>query len=211
MDTVNTRSTSVGFIGTRLKAIINKLRDYRASYFLDEELPVSGLLRSWREEGDIIYFCLTSDGMTDKEWVKYLEGKGCYYDKDYIKQVLNSSDFRTTNGVTTEFAVLKGVHFGNNDRITEKIRVEADKYKFRKLNIEEACLLQRITMKELEVMGLWRIVAMTEPINDSKGIPRLLRVGCGDKGRKFERYRDRSNRRWSRGGGFAFAVSSTFS
>src|SRR3989338_4837086 len=83
--------------------------------------------------------------------------------------------FSVTSDGTTEVAVLKGMLFEDNDRITKKIRAEADKRKLSKPNAELACLIrEKFTDKEIEAMGLWYIVAMHEPINDSDGDPFLL-------------------------------------
>ncbi|MDO8590106.1 MAG: hypothetical protein Q7R69_02440, partial [bacterium] len=117
-------------------------------------------------------------------------------------------DFKPTNGVTTEVAVLKGMLFEDNDRITKKIRAEADKRKLSKPNAELACLIrEKFTDKEIEAMGLWYIVAMHEPINDSDGDPSLLIADRDDDGRWLCAYGGGPDYRWGCGNGFAFAVS----
>ena len=129
---------------------------------------------SWREEGGVIYFSVTSDGITGEEWINRLEDKG-FRVSDYAKVLLRSPDFKPTSGVTTEVAVLKGMMlFGGNDRTTKKIRAEADNRKLTKPNAELACLIrEKFTDKEIEGMGLWWIVVM-DPIKDSGGVPLLL-------------------------------------
>ncbi|MDP3794037.1 MAG: hypothetical protein Q8R07_04800, partial [Candidatus Uhrbacteria bacterium] len=105
-------------------------------------------------------------------------------------------------------AVLKGMLFEDNDRITKKIRAEADKRKLSKPNAELACLIrEKFTDKEIEAMGLWYIVAMHEPINDSGGDPHLLSADRVDDGRWLGACYGRPDDRWDRGDGFAFAVS----
>ena len=171
------------------------------------EWVVSKQTHSWHEEDGVIYFSVTSDGTTGEDWIKRLEGNG-FRVGDYAKQVLRSPDFKPTNGVTTEVAVLKGMLFEDNDRITKKIRAEADKRKLSKPNAELACLIrEKFTDKEIEAMGLWYIVAMHEPINDSDGGPHLLLAYRFDDGRWLIAYDGRPDYRWGRGGGFAFAVS----
>ena len=161
----------------------------------------------WREEDGVIYFSVTSDGTTGEDWITRLESKG-FRVGDYAKQVLRSPDFKPTNGVTTEVAVLKGMLFEDNDRITKKIRAEADKRKLSKPNAELACLIrEKFTDKEIEAMGLWYIVAMHEPINDSGGDPNLLDADRHDDGRWLHASYDRPDGRWYRDYGFAFAVS----
>ncbi|MEK7606653.1 MAG: hypothetical protein AAB444_00415, partial [Patescibacteria group bacterium] len=83
---------------------------------------------SWREEDGVIYFSVTSDGTTGEDWIKRLEGNS-FHIEDYAKQVLRSPDFKPTNGVTTEVAVLKCRLFEDNDRITKKIRAYAEAFR----------------------------------------------------------------------------------
>lgn len=174
---------------------------------MNGHFSVSEPIRSWREEDDIIYFSVTSDGTTGEDWIKRLEGNG-FRVGDYAKQVLRSPDFKPTNGVTTEVAVLKGMLFEDNNRITKKIRAEADKRKLSKPNAELACLIrEKFTDKEIEAMGLIWIVAMHEPINDSGCDPLLLNAYRVDDGRWLYAYYGRPDSRWDRDGGFAFAVS----
>jgi hypothetical protein len=162
---------------------------------------------SWREEDGVIYFKVVSDATTGEDWIKRLEGNG-FRVGDYAKQVLRSPDFKPTNGVTTEVAVLKGMLFEDNDRITKKIRAEADKRKLLKPNAELACLIrEKFTDKEIEAMGLWYIVAMHEPINDSDGGPVLLYADRCVDGRWLDACSGGPGRRWYRDDGFAFAVS----
>src|SRR3989344_2067345 len=139
---------------------------------------------SWREEDGVIYFSVTSDGTTGKDWIARLESKGFCLLDGYAKQLLSSLDFKPTNGVTTEVAVLKGMLFEGDDRTSKTIRAEADKRKLTKPNAEVACLIrEKFADKELEAMGLLWIVVMHEPIKDSGGYPRLLRAGRRGGGR----------------------------
>ena len=193
----------------RIEAVWNKLGgEDGVDRFLRDELSVSEPTRSWREEDGVIYLPpLFSDGTTGPLWIPRLEKQG-FRIEDYAKQVLRSPDFKPTNGVTTEIAVLKGVLFEDNDRSTKKIRAEADKRKLEKPNAELACLIrEKFTDKDIEAMGLWYIVAMHEPINDSDGDPYLLSADRYDDGRWLSACDYRPDYRWFRGLGFAFAVS----
>ena len=205
---MSTEFASDGLTAGQLNAIVIKLGGHdMALRFLRDELSVSEPSRSWREEDGVIYFSVTSDGTTGEDWIKRLEGNG-FRVGDYAKQVLRSSDFKPTNGVTTAVAVLKGMLFEDNDRITKKIRAEADKRKLSKPNAELACLIrEKFTDEEIEAMGLWYIVAMHEPINDSGGDPRLLNAYRYDVGRWLSACFGRPGDRWFRVSGFAFAVS----
>ena len=207
---MSTEFASASLTAGQLNAIVKKLGGHdMALRFLRDELSVSEPTRSWREEDGVVYFSVTSDGTTGEDWIKRLEGNG-FRVGDYAKQVLRSPRFVPTNGVVTEVAVLKGMLFEDNDRITKKIRAEADRRKLSKPNPELACLIrEKFTDKEIEAMGLWYIVAMHEPINDSDGDPDLLVAHRDDGGRWLRAFRGRPGHRWDRDYGFAFAVSST--
>jgi hypothetical protein len=128
--------------------------------FLRGELSVSEPTRSWREEDGVIYFSVTSDGTTGEEWINRLEGND-FRMINYPKSVLRSPDFKPTTGVTTKIGVLKGMLFSDDDRITKKIRAEADRRTFTKPNAEVACLVRtKFTDPEIEAMGLFGIVVM---------------------------------------------------
>lgn len=168
------------------------------------EWIVSGL---WRERDGIIYFSVTSDGTGGKGWIKRLKDKG-FRIGDYAKSLLCSSDFKPTSNVTYEIAVLKGVLFEDDDRITKKIRAEADKRKLAKPNAEVACLIrEKFSDKELEAMGFWWIIVMHEPIKDSDGGSNLLGVVRDDVGRWLRAYYGLPGSRWGRDGGFVFVAS----
>ena len=163
--------------------------------------------RRWREQDGVIYFSVTSNGMTGPQWIEHFEKKGIQLSK-WAKDVLLSPDFKPTNGVTTEVAILKGMLFEDNDRITSKIRTEADKRKLIKPEAELGCLIRdTFTDKEIEAMGLVWIVAFHKPIKDSVGVPRLLSADRDGDGPWLSACYDRPGSRWGRGGGFAFAVS----
>jgi hypothetical protein len=190
-----------------LKSFFNKLGGIEgARRFLRDELSVSEPTRSWREEDGVIYFSVTSDGATGEDWIKRLSGNG-FRVGDYAKQVLRSPDFKPTNGMTAEVAVLKGLLFADN-RITRQIRAEADKRKLEKPNAELACLIRlKFTDKEIEAMGLIWIVTMHEPINDSNGDLDLLGASRDGSCRWLGSCHGSPGRRWYRDDGFAFAVS----
>jgi hypothetical protein len=168
------------------------------------EWIVSKPIRSWREQDGVIYFSVTSDGTTGEDWIIRLESKG-FRVGDYAKQVLRSPDFKPTNGVTTEVAVLKGMLFPDKDRITKKIRVEANKRKLGKPSAELACLIRlKFADKEIEDMGLTWLIVMHEPIKDGDGGPDLLGVSRGGGGRWLDAYCGSPGDGWGRGSGFVF-------
>lgn len=194
------------------EAIVNKLGgEAQAEKFLRGEIAVSESARKWREQDGVIYFSVISDGTTGNEWIARLKKKG-FRISARAKSVLRSPDFKPTSGVTTEVAVLRGMLFNTNHRVTKKIRVEADKRKLEKSNAEVACLIREKFMdEEIEVMGLCRIAVMHELIKDSDGDPFSLCVCLQDvgfhNGRRLDAYHDSPDVWHSRDEGLVFAVS----
>lgn len=177
---------------------------------LSGEITISKPKRAWREQDGVIYFSVTSDSTTGEEWIKRLEGKD-FRVSDYAKSVLRS-DFKPTDGVTTEIAVLKGMLFEDKDRITNKIRAEADKRKLIKPNAEVACLIrEKFTDEEIKAMGLWGIITMHEPIKDSDGDPDLLGADRFVVGGWLLAYYVSPDSGWGRGCGFAFVAFRKYS
>jgi hypothetical protein len=193
-------------LGT-IEAIMNRLGGMEgAKRFLRGELVISELVRKWREENGVINLgSVTSDGATGQDWIERLEKKG-FKVGNCSKSILLSADFKPTIGVATEVVVLKGELF-SNDRVTRNIRAEADKRDWLKPNTEVACLIrEKFTDKEIEAMGLWGIVVMHEPIKDSGGRPGLFSANRRGGGCRLSAFCGGPFDRWSRGGGFAFAV-----
>jgi len=173
------------------------------------EGDTSGLssVPKWREQDGVIYFSVTSDGTTGPQWIERLEKKG-FRIGNYAKSIFYSDDFKPTNGVTTQIAVLKGEMFADSDRTTKNIRAEADKRKLIKPNAEVACLIrEKFADEEIKAMDLWWIVTMHEPIKDSDGDPSLLSADRNVDGRWLSAGYDRPDRRWNRSNGFAFAFA----
>lgn len=119
---------------------------------------------------------------------------------------------KTTSGVTTEIAVLKGVLFTDCNRITKKIRAFAkafrtpDKRKLKKPSNKVARLIrEKFTNKEFKDMRLWAIVVMHEPI---KGLDSISVLQSAERSRWLNAHDDRPDYKWNRGFGFAFAISS---
>lgn len=192
----------------QIEAIVNKLGGMEGALrFLRGKTLITEPERKWREENGIIYFSVTSDGTTGEEWITRLESKG-FRISDYAKSILCSKDFKPTSGVTTEIAILKGMLFEDSNRTTKKIRTEAESRKLTKPGAEIACLIrENFSDKEIEAMGLYWIVIMHEPINDSDGDPRLLIVGRVDFGSWLITSYGFPGREWVRGSGFAFVAS----
>jgi hypothetical protein len=165
------------------------------------------LVHSWREQDGVIYFSVESDGTTGEDWITRLENKG-FHVGDYAKQVFCSPDFKPTSGVTIEIVILKGTLFEYNYiRTAKHIHAEANKRKLDKPNAEVACLIrEKFTDEEIKAMGLYWIVVMHEPINDSDDNPIFLRVDRGGSGNWLYAYFEPDDG-WGSESGFAFVVS----
>ena len=192
----------------QVNAIVKKLGGHEAVLkFLRGELLVSEPTRNWREVNGVIYFSVTSDGTTGEEWIARLEGKG-FRIGDHAKRILRSADFKPTTDITTEVAVLKGMLFEDNERITKNIRKVAGERKLETPNAEISCLIREMfTDEEIKAMGLTWIVAMHEPIKDSDGGPDLLDADRDGDEQWLGACYGRPDGRWCRQDGFAFAVS----
>jgi hypothetical protein len=154
----------------------NFVRERKSRLAVPTETKAVESVPRWREEDGVIRFSVTSDGTIGEDWIARLKKKG-FRVGDYAKQLLLSDEFKPTSGVTHEVAVLKGMLFSDNDRITSKVRAEATCRNLSVPKAEVACLIrEKFTDKELEAMGLWLIIVMHEPIKNSDGSPRLLDV-----------------------------------
>jgi len=191
----------------RVEAVWNKLGgEDGVDRFLRGDLVVSEPTCRFREKDGVIYLAVTSNGMTGPQWIEHLEGKG-FRVSDYAKQPLRSKDFRPTTGMTYEIAILKGLLFEENDRVTSKIRAKAESLNLTKPNAEVVCLIrENFSDEEIKAMGLTRIIVMHEPIKDADGYPNLFGAYRLDDGRRLYADYDYPDRRWRDDGGFAFSV-----
>ena len=161
----------------------------------------------WYEIDGVIYFSVTSDGTAGEDWINRLERKGCCV-MDDAKQILLSSEFKPTNGVTTEVAVLRGTCWPNQYRTTREVRFEARKRAFFEPSIEEACLIrEKLPDDSIEVMGFVSIITMHEPIHAIDGKPFLLCTSRSDTTPVLSSRYDRPGREWDRNSAFAFVAS----
>ena len=168
--------------------------------------------KSWHEKDGIIYFSVTSDGTTGEDWITRLENKG-FPVADYPMEVLRSSDFKPTKGLTTEVAVLKGMLFEDNDRIIKKIYAEGVLRNLSRPKAEVACLIrEKFTDEDIADMGMCWIATMHEPISssDTDDVPALAIAFRAINDRcRYENYGKSYSDRWNCDCGFAFAVSQT--
>lgn len=173
-------------------------------------------IRSWHEKDGVIYFSLSRCLFGGEGWISYFGVEGVRM-SDNTKSILYSDGFKLTHNEPIEIAVLKDTLFATDDDLTVKnIRAEAYKGTFtqgRKLfdpNADVACLIrQEFGDNEIKAMGVWWIVTMHEPIEDSDGNLSLLNAnrGCDRVGHCLGQYDGRPDFSYSRDSGFAFAVS----
>lgn len=195
---------SANLTAGQLNAIVKKLGGHEAALKF-----LRGELNKWREQDDVIYFSVTSDGTTGAEWISRLKSKGIEI-CDYAKHILYYKGFNPSSGITYEIAVLKGKIFRIEDSINSKIFKEAKKRKLTKPNFEIACLMrEKFSDKELDDMGLDFLVTMHKPLIDptgGNGSLYGLRFGIGSY---LHASFFHSDDHWPTRTGFAFVVSQT--
>ncbi|MBU4453086.1 hypothetical protein KKH24_02410 [Patescibacteria group bacterium] len=178
-----------------------------ARRLLRGELVVSEPIRPWYEKDGIIYLSspLIADGTTGADWITRLEGAGKSVSR-YAKSVLRSVDFvPSPAGTVYQIAILKGSLFEDSARITANICAKATELGFTKLHAEVACLIrEKFSDDDIKAMGLWRIIAMHDPFEDSDGSPDLLGACRDDFDCSLNAYYDRPGFRWYSEDGFAF-------
>jgi hypothetical protein len=166
--------------------------------FLDDQI--------WRQENDVIYFEVTSEGTTGLEWIERLGMKGFKF-TNMASSLLHSEHFYPTNGITYQVAIFPARFFPKSKRITHSIREEAYRRKFANPQAEIACLIgEKLSCEALDVMGFSGIAVFHDPIQDLEGVPSLLSI--------YGRYAShwvgtcvgRPDTVWSSDCGFAFAL-----
>jgi len=163
--------------------------------------------KKWVRIDDMIYVKVTSNGRGGEEWITYLESKGFRLSK-YANDVLRSEDFKATTGVTYTLAIIVGTAYTDRNRVSKKIRADAEKRGWLTPHPETACLLRELLSDaELEELDLWWIVTMHEPIKDFDGSPCLLYAARRGGGRWLNTAWSNPGGKWGDDGAFAFLVS----
>lgn len=162
----------------------------------------------WREEEEVIYLTVTSDGTTGPDWInRFADRKRGV--SGYARMILDSPCFVTTSGVTSEIAILKSSLFGKAGPTNYDARAEGDRRNQRAPTPEIACLLRYgFTDYEMGRMGLSRIVVMHEPLMARVNDPRVLLVlETFDRNESLIACPGREEYQWGRDTGFAFEVA----
>lgn len=145
----------------QVEALINKLGGMdSAMKFLRGELTTSEPERVWREEHGVIYFTVVSYGISGAQWIVRFEDMGCKITDD-AKRIIDSPQFLSTQGVTTEVAIRRAVSTSIQDYkdrwgAGEKLSIEASCLLYEKMLMDDSCLNTR---------GLAWITNMIEPVN----------------------------------------------
>lgn len=165
-----------------------------------------------------IYFEVISNGRTNEQWITYFENekkdaKGQPNRvSDWGKNVLRRATDAPTEALTYKIAVRPGKKIKDSNRITRKIRKDAETRSWKTPHWEVAPLIRDFfTDEELEQLGLWYIVAMHEPIEDSDGDPYMLYANRDSVGRWLGADCGGPGGFWGGVGGFAFVVSQAVS
>jgi len=204
----------------QLNAIVKKLGGHEGALrFLRGETLIAETVKKWRENNDIIYFSVTSDGTTGKEWVKRLTDQRVIVHSKTVN-LLNSKKFKPTSGVTTKIAILKGKKWTDEDRFNLKVCTQAIIRNFTLPNLEIACLIRdTLSYQDIAVMGLLQIIVVDNPSTLSANnifdlvhyqklnVCRLYHVSGSIA--EFDVLTVSQDYKWDQSSGFAFIVSQT--
>lgn len=166
--------------------------------------------KRWSMDADgNLVFTVTSDGTTGPEWIARLETK-CFRLGDWTKFILLSKDFKPTSGILYRLVAIKGTAFEEFELTNKNIRARAKKTKWQTPNAEVACLLrENFSDEELKAMGVWYLVAMHEPIDDSVGLPLLLNASRFGGASWLNASCAEPDDEWRGNGAFVFVLSAS--
>ena len=190
----NNQFASASLTAGQLNAMVKKLGgEEGALRFLRGDATVSVPPQRWLEKDGVIYFWVTSNGMSGKEWITYFEKKGVVLGYK-AKEILSSADFTPTKDTPNKIAVLKSMLISGSRESGNSKSVYTSDFlsfaKFKKLlepNIELACLIRDMfSDEEIEAMGLDKIAVGHK---ECQGISTLLCVSRRfGKGNSLEGY-----------------------
>lgn len=154
---------------------------------------------------------IKTTGLTGSEWITRLEKKG-YKVSSWASNILNSPTFKPSKKMELEYVIVRLTVESLSSDIgkkyfytTQEIRDYAESKGYRTPPADLALILrEEISDEDIEKLGLWWITVMHEPITDSDGDPRLLRVSRDVDGRWLGADYGRPGDGWVRGYGFVF-------
>ena len=195
----------------QIEALINKIGGIEGLKKLlsGESLelkPIDG----WVEENGIIYFSVTSHGMTGEEWISFFEESHIYL-IDYVKEILLSKKFKPTDDTTYRVAIMRGDRFFTDEKRTSlRVYLKGKKLKFSFLPIEVVCLIMaKFNRQQLEAMNLFRVSVMHKLLRTTNyGFQRLgISILDWPFHSLISEYPGILGK-WEKGTGFAFAAPS---
>ncbi len=171
---------------------------------------LSGL--NWREENGIIYFSVTSDGTSGREWIVRLKEKGIDL-MHFVEDLLMSNNFKPSRGVITEIEVMKVTLEGKGEGPSVDIGVGNFPKPYEGMtavmSAEVGCLIREALSDEelTKEMGLMMMIIMHSPIDTGNGA-RYLAVTFQGGNPQLIAFVAGPRLPWNGTVGFAFTISS---
>lgn len=139
------------------------------------EVKIS-VIKPRQAKEDVVRFSVTSDYTTGREWIPRLKSKGISVNS-FSQDLLRSSKFKETNGVTYNVVILRRRIFGKHGLNIRGVFKEAGKRKLSSPNAEVTCLiLDKFSEEDFKRLGLDSIVVMHKMIRESGGDFRLFSI-----------------------------------
>ncbi len=170
-----------------------------------------------RLENGRFHFTVIGAGLESKHWAKRLKDGGHELSK-WAKDVLSKADYdkkhRLEDGKVYKLALVLGTEFSSDsERSTTDLKTfalrEIGEQAVIGLKGELALLIrEKFTNTELELVGLWYIAVLHEPISDSGGGPSVLR-SSRRAGSFVHAPCDYPDKQWHDDGAFAFLASTS--
>ncbi len=121
----------------------------------------------WREHNCVVYTSVISSGRSGAEWGQYFAAEEAKESYEVYSDVLEESlsNFRPTNKIVYELAIVRISALKKQERYPEKLKEIAHNLGWKEATIETGCLLrEKFTDSELEVMGFSSLVIMHRPV-----------------------------------------------
>lgn len=139
-------------------------------------------LRLWHEDDGVIWFQVTSDGKTGRQWVKHLENKGvCVH--SHMVEIMSSRRFKPTSGVTYHIGVIKAatlIEEAGNITSSKINEYGLTKHGLVAATVEIACLIaDKLSVDDFKVIG--SIAIQPQSVTFERGIPLTIFVGLDEE------------------------------
>lgn len=180
----------------------------REKYFFQKSIDYISAKKAEKTKSFVEIKTLTSDGRTGEQFLVDLKKAGMSVG-DYAKGIMKSKEFNATVTTGTKYrvAVMKGSEFTDSERNTANIRKEIAKVGGIMPPAELSPLLRlNFTDTEIKALGLFWIIPMHQPIDDSDGRPILLGLSANDVRDQLLAYSGIEASGWVVSDGFAFLL-----